>query len=101
MASVVRARDEVARVDGVSDPISVAVRLRPPQREGLAERFAATDPPPQRELTRRPWVARLLASKWFQLAIAGPVTAGFLAIIVSGLVGTSDPTLNLDRKSVV
>jgi hypothetical protein len=45
-----------------------------PRREGLADRFAATDPAAQRELTRRPWVARLLASKWFQLAIAGPAT---------------------------
>ncbi len=95
MATVVHAREEVSRPEGVTDPIGAAVRLRPPQGEGLAERFAATDPGPQRELTRRPWVARMLASKWFQMAVAGPVTAGFLAIIVSGLVGTSDPTLNV------
>jgi polyferredoxin len=61
----------------------------------LAERFAATDPGPGREVTARPWVARMLASKHFQLAVAGPSTAVFFAIIVSGLVGTSDPVLNL------
>jgi hypothetical protein len=95
MVSVVHPRDEVVRPEGATDPISVAVHLRPPTREGLAERFAATDPGPQRELTRRPWLAHMLASRRFQLVVAGPVTAVFLAIIVSGLVGTSDPTLNL------
>jgi 4Fe-4S binding domain len=99
MVTMVRARDEVGRSaaipDGATDPISAAVRLRPPQRAGLAERFEATDPDPQRELTRHPWVARMLASRRFQLAVAGPSTAVFFAIIVSGLVGTSDPTLNL------
>jgi polyferredoxin len=79
----------------VEDPISVAIRLRPPHHDGLSERFADTDPSPGRELTRWPWLARLFASKKFQLAIAGPTTLGFFAIIVSGLVGTKDPTLNV------
>jgi polyferredoxin len=94
MVTELRAREEAARPAGATDPISVAVRLRPPHREGLEERFTATDPAPTWELTRRPWLARAFASRWFQLAVAGPVTAVFLAIIVSGLVGTSDPTLN-------
>src|ERR1017187_3671920 len=100
MTSVAPVRDETAPSPGPdghgrSDPISVAMRLRPPQREGLADRFAATDPGPGWELSRRPWVARMLASRRFQLALAGPSTLVFFAIIVSGLVGTSDPTLNL------
>jgi len=100
MTSVAPIRDETGpsperNGHGGSDPVSVAIRLRPPQREGLAERFAATDPGPRRELSKRPWVARLLASRKFQLAVAGPTTLVFFAIIVSGVVGTSDPTLNL------
>src|SRR5579883_3266333 len=78
-----------------SDPISVAVHLRPTHRAGLEERFAATDLAPGRELSKAPWVARMLASKWFQIGIAAPITLGFFLIILSGLVGTSDPTLNV------
>lgn len=78
-----------------SDPISVAIRLRPPQREGIAERFAATDPKPSSDLSDRPWIARMLASRKFQFAIAAPATAFFLLVLISGFVGTKDPALNL------
>ena len=46
MATVLRGRTEVAHPEGSTDPTSVAVRLRPPHRDGLEERFAATDPGP-------------------------------------------------------
>ncbi len=78
-----------------ADPIGAAIHLRPPERDGVAERLAATDPPPQYELTKRPWVARMLANRKFQFAIAAPTTAVFWIIVISGLVGTKDPTLNL------
>jgi NosR/NirI family nitrous oxide reductase transcriptional regulator len=78
-----------------SDPVGAAVRLRPPVHDGLVERFADTDLGSDRELTRHRWVARLFASRRFQLAVAGPTTLVFFAIIVSGFVGTNDPTLNL------
>ena len=94
MTIMVPAREEEDPI-GRTDPISVAVHLRPPKREGLAERFAGTDPNPRHELTMRPWVARLLASHKFQLVVAGPTTLVFFAIIASGFIGTSDPTLNL------
>jgi polyferredoxin len=78
-----------------SDPVAVTIHLRKPQTVGVAERFAATDPASGLDLSGHPWVARILASKWFPRAIMVPATAFFLAIIVSGLVGTSDPALNI------
>jgi NosR/NirI family transcriptional regulator, nitrous oxide reductase regulator len=92
--SKVESAPEKTRYPG-SNPVAMSIRLRPPERDGMAERFGATDPPAGLELTKRPWVARLLASRKFYFALAAPTTLFFLLILVSGLVGTKDPTLNL------
>ena len=76
------------------DPVAVAVRLRPPQRAGLEERFADTDPPPEWDLARNPRIARLLRNRKFQFALIVPNQIIFWLVIISGLAGTVVPGLN-------
>jgi polyferredoxin len=47
------------------------------------------------ELTRWPWLARALKSRWIQPAVQLPVVLMFLAVIVIGLVGSQEPGRNL------
>ena len=89
MAAVVR--DEIAPL---ADPLPAAVRLRPPEREGLAERFAATDPSPGAELTADPRVARLVRNRKFQFFLILPNQIIFWTVIFVGLLGTAVPGLN-------
>jgi len=47
------------------------------------------------ELTRWPWLARAMKSRWYQPLIQLPVVIAFLAVIVIGLVGSQEPGRNL------
>ena len=79
----------------VDDPIPVALRLRPAQREGLHERFAPSDPSPGWDLTARsPRLARLVKSRRFQFFLILPNQIVFWTVIFVGLFGTVVPGLN-------
>jgi NosR/NirI family nitrous oxide reductase transcriptional regulator len=78
----------------VEDPILTAVRLRAPQRSGIAERFEASDPNPGWELTRNPRLARLVQSRRFQFFLIIPNQVVFWTVIFVGLLGAADPGLN-------
>ena len=47
------------------------------------------------ELTRWPWLARAVASRWFQPAFQLPVVILFVAVIVVGLIGSQEPGRNI------
>ncbi len=76
------------------DPIATAVTLRPPERDGLAERFDATDPEPGLDVARNPRVARLLRSRKLQFFLILPNQIVFWTVILVGLLGTAVPGLN-------
>jgi NosR/NirI family nitrous oxide reductase transcriptional regulator len=78
----------------LADPLAAAVRLKPPERRGLAERFHATDPSPGTELTANRHVARLVRSRKFQFFLILPNQVIFWAVILVGLAGTVVPGLN-------
>ncbi len=75
-----------------SEPAWTPVKLRAPQRSGLEERFAATDP--TLELSRHPLVARILKNRKFQFLLILPNQIVFWTVISIGLAGTVDPGLN-------
>lgn len=77
-----------------TDPVEVAVHLRPPRRDGLTERFAATDPSAGRDLAAHPRVARLLRSRRLQFFLILPNQVIFWMVIFLGLAGTVIPGLN-------
>jgi hypothetical protein len=77
-----------------SDPVAVAVRLRPPVRAGVAERFTPTDPPKGWDLAAHPRIARILRSRRFQFALIVPNQIVFWLVISLGLLGTVVPGLN-------
>ncbi len=77
-----------------TDLISVAVKLRPPERMGLEERFTDIDPSPGWDLARNPRIARLMRNRKFQFALIVPNQIIFWMVIISGLAGTVDPGLN-------
>jgi NosR/NirI family nitrous oxide reductase transcriptional regulator len=77
-----------------SDPVSISIHLRPPQVSELPERFAATDPPREWDLTRIPLVASIVRSRKFQFALILPNQIIFWLVILSGLAGTIVPGLN-------
>ena len=77
-----------------SDQLSAAVRLRAPKREGLEERFAATDPAPGLELTANPRFARLVRNRKFQFLLILPNQIVFWTVIFVGILGTAIPGLN-------
>ncbi len=79
--------------EGTTDPIAVAVRLRPRAREGL-ERFVSTDPAPGLELTRIPQVGRAVKSRKFQFLLILPNQIIFWLVIFIGILGTAYPKLN-------
>ena len=85
-------RDEV--VDR-TDPVSAAVRMRPPKRVGLQEHFQASDPPRGWDvLARSPRLARLVRSRRFQFFLILPNQIVFWTVIFVGLLGTAVPGLN-------
>jgi NosR/NirI family nitrous oxide reductase transcriptional regulator len=79
----------------LADPIPAAVRVRPPRREGLEERFGPSDPPRTWDVTARSArLARLVRSRRFQFALILPNQIIFWAVILIGLAGTVVPGLN-------
>lgn len=92
MTAVVQ--EEAQRAIDPIDPLPVALRLRPPERTGLAERFATTDPSPHAELTANRRVARLVRSRKFQFLLILPNQLIFWTVIFVGLLGTAIPGLN-------
>ncbi|MEJ2666443.1 MAG: 4Fe-4S binding protein [Deinococcales bacterium] len=68
--------------------------MRAPVSVGLDEHFGATDPDPRYELTRFPWLKRLLKSRSFQFYVILPNQIIFWLVIFTGLVGAVKPTRN-------
>ncbi len=77
-----------------TDPLRVALRLRPPQRRGVEERFTASDPPRSWDLTRNRRIARLVGDRRFQFLLILPNQIIFWTVIFVGFLGTADPGLN-------
>ncbi len=82
------------RGNRLADPVPVALRLKPPEREGIAERFGPTDPSPGLEITRNPRIARLVRNRKFQFLLILPNQIVFWTVIFVGLLGTAIPGLN-------
>ena len=82
------------RTPRVADPIPVTIRLRPPERAGLADRFDASDPSPGLDIARNPRIARLLRNRKFQFLLIVPNQIIFWTVIFVGFLGTADPGLN-------
>src|SRR5487761_2271846 len=76
------------------DPVGVAIRLRPPVRSGVTERFEPSDPPKGWDLAAHPTVAQILRSRKFQFALILPNQIIFWLVIFLGLLGTVVPGLN-------
>jgi ferredoxin len=79
---------------GLPDPLQVAVHLRPARREGMDQRFRATDPNPGRDLAKHPRVARLLHNRKLQFMLIVSNQIVFWLVIMLGLLGTVVPGLN-------
>ncbi len=77
-----------------TDPVAVAVRLRPRQQQGIEQRFAPSDPPRSWDLARNPRVARLLRNRKFQFLLILPNQIIFWLVIFVGLLGSVVPGLN-------
>src|ERR1039457_4882273 len=82
------------RAAHLADPVSAAVRLRPPEREGLAERFGPSDPSPDLDLLQNPRIARLVRNRKFQFLLILPNQIIFWTVIFVGLLGTALRGLN-------
>jgi NosR/NirI family transcriptional regulator, nitrous oxide reductase regulator len=78
----------------LADPVPIALRLRPQERAGLAERFGPSDPSPGLDLLRNPRIARLVRNRKFQFLLILPNQIVFWTVIVVGLLGTAIPGLN-------
>src|SRR5579875_2415244 len=83
-----------ARAVALREPVPIAIRRRPPDASGAAERFAPTDPPRGWDLARYPRVARALRSRRFQFLPILPNQIIFCAVIFGGRPGTTLPGLN-------
>ena len=81
------------------DPVPVAMRLRPPEREGLAERFGPSDPSPGLDLLRNPRIARLVRNRKFQFFLILPNQIIFWTVIFVGLLGTASRASTSARRS--
>ena len=69
-------------------------RVREPRREGMEEHFGATDPDPRYELTRVPWLKRLVKSRNFQFFFILPNQIILWVVLFAGLIGAMNPTRN-------
>src|SRR5665213_1753079 len=78
----------------LTDPVAVAIRLRAPEREGIGERFHASDPSPGLDIARNPRIARLLRNRKFQFLLIVPNQIIFWTVIFVGFLGTAVPGLN-------
>lgn len=78
----------------LKDPVPVAIRLRTQTREGIGERFDASDPSPGLDIARHPLVARILHNRKFQFLLILPNQIIFWTVIFVGLFGTAIPGLN-------
>ncbi|MHB8438770.1 MAG: 4Fe-4S binding protein [Acidimicrobiales bacterium] len=78
----------------LEDPAETPVNLREPQREGVEERFSASDPARTWEITRSPRVARLARNRKLQFFLILPNQIIFWTVIFVGLLGTAIPGLN-------
>ncbi|HLI44020.1 MAG TPA: 4Fe-4S binding protein [Acidimicrobiales bacterium] len=94
MTQLVHSEERRLEASAPLDPVAVAIRLRPPVRSGLAERFEPSDPPKGWDLAAHPRVARLLRSRKFQFALILPNQIIFWLVIFLGLLGTVVPGLN-------
>ncbi len=72
----------------------MAAQLRPPQRDEMTVHFAPTDRGAGADLTRFPWLRKLLKSRTFQFAFILPNQIIFWIVIVAGLLGANVPTRN-------
>ncbi len=77
-----------------ADPIPVAVRLRPPEGEGVVAHFGPSDLPAGLDVARHPRVARILAHRRLQFLLILPNQIVFWAVIVLGFAGAVVPGLN-------
>ncbi len=82
------------RESRLTDPVAVAIRLRPQQREGIGERFDASDPHQGLDIARNPLIARILHNRKFQFLLILPNQIIFWTVIFVGLMGTAVPGLN-------
>ena len=72
----------------------MAIRLHPHARDGIEERFGASDPSPGLDIARSPLVARILHNRKFQFLLILPNQIIFWTVIFVGLFGTAIPGLN-------
>ncbi len=77
-----------------ADPVKVAIRLRPPVRSGITERFGPTDPQRGWDIAAHPKIARILSNRKFQFALILPNQIIFWLVIFLGILGTVVPGLN-------
>ncbi len=77
-----------------NDPVSVAVKLRPPVRIGIEERFHNSDPDKKLEVSKTKLARRLLANRKLQFLLILPNQIVFWTVIFVGLFGTTVPGLN-------
>jgi len=78
----------------LTDPVAVAIRLRPQESDGVHERFDASDPVAGLDVARHPLVARVLRNRKFQFLLILPNQIVFWTVIFVGLFGTAIPGLN-------
>ena len=78
----------------LTDPVAVAIRLRPQTRDGVHERFDTSDPAAGLDVARHPLVARVLHNRKFQFLLILPNQIVFWTVIFVGLFGTAIPGLN-------
>jgi polyferredoxin len=76
------------------EPVPITLRLRPPHREGAAERFGPSDLPRGFDVIRNPKIARIVRDRKLQFLLILPNQIIFWTVICVGLVGTADPGLN-------
>ncbi len=72
----------------------MAVWPKDPDPGALQAHFAPTDPDPRREITRTPWVRRVIKSRAFQFLLILPNQIIFWIVITAGLFGVAAPTRN-------
>jgi NosR/NirI family transcriptional regulator, nitrous oxide reductase regulator len=78
----------------LKDPVAAAVHLHAQSRDGMSERFGASDPAAGLDLARSPFVARILHNRKFQFLLILPNQIIFWTVIFVGLFGTAIPGLN-------